>query len=98
MNEPILTKSRQVSHCPPHFIKVPVHAADGSLSSMLSSLNNLSVQQRVRNHLHENIENRFYIGYDSKQKGGMMVETLTAAFEDPSDATYFSLVLQSLLD
>jgi len=104
MDSVILYKSREVKHCPPHFIKVPVH-----LKSTTSPLNvNSSMHQLVegsstarvaiRNWLHESIKNRFFIGETFNNVDGFLIESFSVAFEDPADATYFTLLLPSFLE
>lgn len=102
MREPILTKHRQVQHCPPHFTKVtiiPEQKERRTLGSVFSSLdtNRLNTEAAVRNWLHENVDGRFFIGRHCNLERHVFVEALIAAFENPQDATYFSLVLPSLI-
>jgi hypothetical protein len=63
MDNIITSKSREVKHCPPHFIKVPVEfKRPGGLSlTMLPDLQH-TPENKIRNWLHENIEHRFFIG------------------------------------
>lgn len=111
MDNIITSKAREVKHCPPHFIKVPVENKSNTFARSLSSIALMSEEpeHKIRNWCHENIENRFYIGpsidaVDSRQRVGRIdrtaaiVETFVAAFEDPADATYFTLLLPSFLD
>ena len=110
MDNIITSKAREVKHCPPHFIQVPVE----NKSNTFGSLSNVALiseepEHKIRNWCHENIENRFYIGPSiaaaaSRERVGridttaVIVETFVAAFEDPADATYFTLLLPSFLD
>ena len=96
MNEPILTKARQVKFCPPHFIKVTIipGVSERSLQALNDSRN--IEEQIIRDWLHQNIENRFFLGRDNDIDNNFFVEALIAAFEDPRDATFFSLTMPSL--
>ncbi len=94
----ILFKSREVKTCPPHFTKISV-ASDKFVLSMVAMGDRANTPRiRIRNWLHENIENRFFIGVGSVADSGFLVESFTVAFEDPADATYFSLLLPSFLE
>ena len=106
MDNIITSKAREVKHCPPHFIKVPVENKSNTFARSLSSIALMSEEpeHKIRNWCHENIENRFFIGNsvvatsaDNKSQT-LIVETFVAAFEDPTDATYFTLLLPSFLD
>jgi len=91
----ILTKSRQVKHCPPHFIKIPVEIdASGTLVSAIAEPDH---HGRIRNWLHENVENRFFIGKSSQHLDGFRLESFGVAFEDPADATHFALLVPKFL-
>ena len=56
-----------------------------------------TVHNVIRNWLHENIDNRFFIGESFRAKEGFMIESFGVAFEEPADATYFTLLLPSFL-
>ena len=94
-NNIILTKSRQVKHCPPHFVKISVDSNNDA--PMVIDQDSISNESIVRNWCHENIENRFFVGRDPVEENSMFVFKIIAAFEDPIDATFFSLVLPRLL-
>lgn len=101
MRELILTKNRQVKHCPPHFTKVTIIAAEKkrelSLQQALSTVQ-VDTEATIRDWLHRNIENRFFIGKHVDLENNFFIDATIAAFEDPQDATYFSLVLPSLIN
>jgi hypothetical protein len=100
MDDAILIKNRQVKHCPPHFVKIPFYTPEPmeriqTLKGILED--QPRVEQRIRNWLHENCEHRFYIGTHAEPyTEGVMVERSIVGFEEPSDATYFSLVMENL--
>ena len=99
MDNIIPFKSREVKHCPPHFIKVAVEVLkDNSLQSALGPHPRETPQCRIRNWCHENISNRFFIGEDLTVAAGFMVETFIVGFEVESDATYFTLLKQSFVE
>ena len=95
MSDPILSKSREVRHCPPHFIKVPISKKhESSFGARMSELDD-AYEQRIRDWMHETVENRFFLGKCATTEGSFVVETNVAAFEVASDATYFTLLLPS---
>ena len=98
MDSVILYKSREVKHCPPHFIKVPV--AIKSTTSSMHQIVDSHPEARIliRNWLHETIKNRFFIGASFSAADGFLIESFSVAFEDPADATYFTLLLPSFLE
>ena len=100
MDDIIPIKSREVKHCPPHFIKVSVRLKKSvsTVASLLRLTDEASVEDRCRNWLHENVENRFFIGMHVDLTNNVMVESFLVAFEEPKDATYFTLLLPSLKD
>ena len=95
MDSVILYKSREVKHCPPHFVKVPV-AIKSTTSSIVDSYPEARIL--IRNWLHETIKNRFFIGESFNAADGFLIESFSVAFEDPADATYFTLLLPSFLE
>ena len=99
MNEPILTKSRQVKHCPPHFVKVPIETARYRRMSLQALDESGRYRESIiRDWLHQNVVNRFYIGQTSELENTIIVESTIAAFEDPHDATLFVLSLPSIIE
>jgi len=105
MDDIITSKSREVNHCPPHFIRVPVETKSSMFTSSLTLIGE-QPENKIRNWCHENIEHRFFIGkYVDRNEQltqtipqRLIVESFVAAFEDPADATYFTLLLPSFLD
>ena len=108
MKDIITHKSREVKHCPPHFTKVSTGFitdwVDPSMglaglagTPAASDFNEQSLETRMRNWLHENCEHRFYIGQhsDHDSKTGLSFEELLISFEDPADATYFTLLMSN---
>ncbi len=100
----ITTKNKELSHCPPHFTMVPLRfgfdeTASGSSGNrnLFAGLTDTADEHTVRNWLHANCENRFYVGKATILKGGVSVDTDVAAFENPADATYFTLVKPTIL-
>ena len=106
MDKLILSKSREVKHCPPHFTKVPIEIKTTSkfhLNALPSGMHqeiegSSTTRIVIRNWLHENIDNRFFIGDSFNSRAGLLVESFSVAFEEPADATYFTLLLPSFID
>ena len=93
----ILSKSRRVWTCPPHFIKVNIFddtPGDTLLMPLDGKSDKLTI---VRNWQYEHIKNRFYIGQAITFNNGLLVVSDVAAFENPADATYFTLVRPNLI-
>jgi len=95
MKDLIPFKSREVKHCPPHFTQVKVEI-QGGLSTLSDS--KPYPHTLIRNWLHETVSNRFYIGQHVDWKGDVLIQSFIVAFENPADATYFSLLLPSFLN
>jgi len=102
----ILTKNRQLHECPPHFIKIPMYGTVTEKNTLGSAFRTFAVANTfddiddtgyIRNWLHENCEHRFFIGNDAMITNKLIVEDVIIGFEHASDATYFSLILTSLL-
>lgn len=98
MQDLIPFKSREVKHCPPHFTQVNVEIQSGMTN--LASVNNDKPYPHVliRNWLHETVSNRFFIGQHINSEEGFQIQSFIVAFENPADATYFSLLLPSFLN
>ena len=98
MKDIITHKSREVTHCPPHFIKVPIKI-EGDITGMRpvaafsSDEKVVEIQTLIRTWLHENCEHRFYLGNHVDPVSGFLVESFIVSFERPADATYFTLLL-----
>jgi hypothetical protein len=93
MNNNILTKNRECTECPPHFTRVRTQKIT-KLFGTCSVLFNDS-KKNIRTWCYENVDNRFFVGnhVEFNNTSNIMVEYQIAAFEDPRDATYFSLML-----
>lgn len=89
----ITVKNRRVFHCPPHFIKL--YLGDEPQRN-LNQIVLTSDEAMVRNWLYKNISNRFFIGQDAVVQNSCIVTCMVVAFEDPADATFFSLVKNSI--
>lgn len=74
---------REMTHCPPHFIQV--------LFDLRTS------DKVIKDWIWENLEGRFWVGnwYDNSQSGSVTMTTC-AAFENPGEASMFSLVLDQI--
>ena len=75
---------RVVTHCHPHFMPV-------SFSRNASELD-------ISNWVYENLEGRYWIG-DTQVRSGVELKLdilSTVAFEEHSEATYFSLMLNQI--
>lgn len=99
MKDIITHKSREVKHCPPHFTKVPIEISTEWSDIIFPDYNNESLQTRIRNWLHENCEHRFFIGshknHSNQTTQRFVVDSVIVSFENPADATYFTLLLPS---
>ena len=73
---------RKLEHCPPHFVEVKFDLYDNFKS--------------ITDWVYENLEGRFYAGdaYAVIDKKIHMSKCI--AFENPSEATYFSLFLDKI--
>ena len=90
----ILAKSRQLTHCPPHFARVTLSTRSPGLFIVPHEP---TLNKTIRDWLHENCENRFFIGHDYGLEGSMVVDRRIVGFENDSDATFFSLKFNNLL-
>jgi hypothetical protein len=76
---------RRVHHCPPHFEQVVFEP--------------YATEKQVTDWLYENLEGRFYVGNIdvARTPGGKPIDrNLLVAFELPSEASYFSLILPTI--
>ena len=96
----ITHKNREVKHCPPHFIKIEVKERKRGIDSLtiFDAEGEAEVEKAIRNWLHENVENRFYIGTHTEPDSGFLLEYFVVAFENEADATYFTLLLPKFLE
>ena len=72
---------RETSFVPKHFTVVPVPSEPETYHS--------TNDQHVRWWIYQNLDGRF--GFQSKQAEGFYGTTVQVGFEDPSEATYFSM-------
>jgi hypothetical protein len=74
-----------VYHCPPHFEQVVFEP--------------YATEKQITDWLYENLEGRFYVGNIdiARTPGGKPIDrNLLVAFELPSEASYFSLILPTI--
>lgn len=76
---------RQISHCPPHFEKVKIQTTTTRQFKTISDW------------LYENLEGRFYIGHEDNTANEFYNRTTIVAFELPTEASYFSLMLNQII-
>lgn len=74
---------RLVEHCPPHFERVTFDIRTSA--------------KQISDWIYENLEGRFWLGdvYDSGPTGSVSINKC-AAFEKHSEASYFSLMLDTI--
>ena len=74
---------RRVEHCPPHFTKV---------------MFDTYTQEKVfTDWIYEHLSGRFYYGdWISESESGKNAMTRCVAFEEPGEASYFSLILDTI--
>jgi hypothetical protein len=74
---------RRVDHCPPHFTKVTFDLA--------------TQEKTVTDWIWEHLDGRFYIGdfYIESTGSGVNMQKMVA-FETPGEASYFSLILDTI--
>ena len=74
---------RELQHCPPHFEKV--------------SFEMRASQKHIRDWLYENLSGRFWMGdqYYASEGNKLSLEKCVA-FEEHSEASYFSLMLDQI--
>lgn len=73
---------RQLKHCPPHFTEV------------IFDLN--IAEKAISDWIYENLAGRFYVGYVDKIQDDTYQRYYSAAFEEPGEASYFSLFLNQI--
>ena len=74
---------RKLEHCPPHFEQV-------SFSPYVN-------EKQISDWIYENLSGRFYVGYrDINLERSTVERQLVAAFEQSSEASYFSLFLPQI--
>ena len=97
MSNVIKAKGRRVWHCPPHFTKVPLSNIRYSPMSAVGNLD-AELSTKIRDWLHTNIQNRFYLGSvtELSESTRTILHRDIVAFEEPSDATFFALMQNTL--
>jgi hypothetical protein len=74
---------RRVEHCPPHFTKV--------------LFDSYTQEKAITDWIHENLSGRFFYGeWYTEGESGKSSMTRCAAFEEPGEASYFSLILDTI--
>lgn len=73
---------RQVDWCPPHFERV-----------VFDSYTN---EKAITDWIYENLRSRFYVGQTDVKVENTFQRQMLVAFEDPSEASYFSLFLPQI--
>lgn len=75
---------RELKHCPPHFIKV--------------KFNIVCAPKQISDWIWENLEGRFWFGdwYDTSENTKSIVMHSCVAFENPGEASMFSLCLDTI--
>jgi hypothetical protein len=75
---------RRVNHCPPHFTQVIFEP--------------YITEKQVTDWLYEHLEGRFYVGdIDVERTPNKPIDrNLLVAFEQPGEASYFSLLLPTI--
>jgi hypothetical protein len=74
---------RKMDHCPPHFTQIKFNLYTG--------------EKVITDWIWENLDGRFYLGdsYNSDSSSRIHMEK-TVAFENPGEASYFSLILDTI--
>jgi hypothetical protein len=74
---------RRVEHCPPHFTKV--------------LFDSYTLEKQITDWIYEHFSGRFYYGDFYKEgESGKTGVTRCAAFEEPGEASYFTLILDTI--
>lgn len=73
---------RQLKHCPPHFTEV------------VFDLN--TNEKAISDWIFENLTGRFYVGYTDKIHDEKYSRFYCAAFEEPGEASFFSMFLSQI--
>ena len=74
---------RRVEHLPPHFVKV--------------LFDSYTQEKTLTDWVYENLSGRFYYGeYYKEGEGGKTASTRCIAFEEPGEASYFTLILDTI--
>lgn len=74
---------RRMDHCPPHFTPVQFDIR--------------VAEKQITDWIWENLDGRFYVGdyYKESENGNFSCQKLVA-FEEPGEASYFALVLNTI--
>ncbi len=74
---------RRLSHCPPHFECV--------------IFDNYITEKTISDWIYENLSGRFYVGFqDTNSHGQPFQRQMVVGFEQPAEASYFSLFLPQM--
>lgn len=73
---------RQLGHQPPHFAPVVFNISVG--------------EKKITDWIYENLEGRFYIGPIDVKAGHGVARQHVAAFEIPSEASFFAMYLDQI--
>lgn len=74
---------RRLEHCPPHFIKV--------------MFDSYTSEKTITDWIYANLSGRFYSGdFYNEGSSGKSSMNRCVAFEEPGEASYFSLVLDTI--
>ncbi len=73
---------RKLDHCPPHFEQV--------------TFNSYVNEKHISDWVYENLSGRFYVGYRDIQGNRTLERHCVVAFEQASEASYFSLFLPQI--
>lgn len=74
---------RRVEHCPPHFTTIKFSLRTN--------------EKNITDWIWENLSGRFFLGDDySENESGHLQFDKIAAFEQPGEASYFSLILDTV--
>ena len=75
---------RQMSHCPPHFERVPFDIRTS--------------EKKISDWIYENLSGRFWLGdvFEDGQSDSVSSRCKCVAFEEHSEASYFALNLDQL--
>lgn len=74
---------RRIEHCPPHFTKVFFDA--------------YTQEKTITDWIYEHLSGRFYYGdWYKESEHNKTIATRCVAFEEPGEASYFTLVLDTI--
>ena len=73
---------RRLDHCPPHFVLVEFESYTN--------------EKAISDWIYEHLTGRFYLGDWYKNNNGKSEMSRCVGFEEPGEASYFSLVLDTI--